>query len=103
LAQGLLISVTARQQQVAMQIAMLSGLLPSQLLSGFIFPVESMPKFFQIFTMLIPARWFMNIARQCFLQGSSLWEMKWDFMALTLIGSVMLTIAVRKFKRDVEP
>jgi len=103
LAQGLLISVTARQQQVAMQFAMLSGLLPSQLLSGFIFPVESMPKFFQILTMVIPARWFMEISRQCFLQGSSLWEMKWDFIALIIIGSTMLTIAVRKFKRDVEP
>lgn len=103
LAQGLLISVTVRKQQVAMQLAMMTGLLPSQLLSGFIFPVESMPTFFRYFTMILPARWFMNISRDIFLQGSGFWQLKWNFLALAIIGSVMLTISVRKFKKDVEP
>ena len=48
LAQGLLISVLTRSQHVAMQFAMMTGLLPSQLLSGFIFPIESMPVFLDI-------------------------------------------------------
>jgi ABC-2 type transport system permease protein len=82
LAQGLLISVAARNQQVSMQIAMMSGLLPSMLLSGFIFPIES---------------------RDVFLKGSSLTDLKTPFIALTIICSLMVTIATRRFKRDVEP
>ena len=103
LAQGLLISVITRKQTIAMQFAMIAGMLPSQLLSGFIFPVESMPKFFQYFTMILPARWFMEIARASFLQGSSLWELRRPLFALALIGLVMIALAVKRFKRDVEP
>jgi ABC-2 type transport system permease protein len=103
LAQGLLISVLTRKQTIAMQFAMLSGLLPSQLLSGFIFPIESMPKFFQYLTMILPARWFMVIARDSFLQGSSIWDLRGPFAAMTLIAAVFITLAVRRFKKDVEP
>jgi ABC-2 type transport system permease protein len=103
LAQGLLISVVTRKQSIAMQVGMLSGLLPSQMLSGFIFPIESMPKFFQYLTMILPARWFMTIARDSFLQGSSLWDLRWNFLALMLIATVFITLSVRRFKKDVEP
>ncbi len=103
LAQGLMISVLTRKQMLAMQLAMISGLLPSQLLSGFIFPVENMPPFFQRFTMILPARWFMNITRDSFLQGSTFWQMRSSFLGLTIIGLVFITVAVKKFKRDLEP
>ncbi|MGE0614248.1 MAG: ABC transporter permease [Bacteriovoracia bacterium] len=103
LAQGLLISVATRKQTLAMQFAMLTGLLPSQLLSGFIFPVESMPTFFQYFTMILPARWFMTIARDSFLQGSSLWTLRGPFFALAVIATVLIALSVRRFKKDVEP
>ena len=79
LAQGLLISVVTRKQTIAMQFAMMSGMLPSNLLSGFIFPIESMPPFFQYFTMVLPARWFMRIARDTFLKGSELFELSGAF------------------------
>ena len=78
LAQGLLISVTTRKQQVAMQLAMMSGMLPSQLLSGFVFPIESMPTFFQYFTMIFPARWFMQISRDTFLKGTRASFSSWE-------------------------
>ena len=103
LAQGLLISVTARTQQLSMQIAMMSGLLPSMLLSGFIFPVESMPPFFRAFTAILPARWFMDISRDVFLKGSGVNELKTPFLALSLICLVMVTLGTRRFKRDLEP
>jgi ABC-2 type transport system permease protein len=103
LAQGLLISVVTRSQQVAMQIAMMTGLLPAQLLSGFIFPVESMPAFFQVLTMILPARWFMTIARSLYLKGSTLFDMAIPFMALTLLCVIMIYFATKKFKRDIEP
>jgi ABC-2 type transport system permease protein len=103
LAQGLLISVTTRNQQVALQFAILSGLLPSNMLSGFVFPIESMPKFFQYFTMILPARWFMKIGRDTFLKGSSLMELSDAFIALALLMSYMIFMGVKKFKRDLDP
>jgi ABC-2 type transport system permease protein len=103
LAQGLLISVITRKQTISMQLAMISGMLPSTLLSGFIFPIESMPKFFQYFTMILPARWFVRIARDTFLKGSSLLELTGPFLALALICTLMILLASRRFKRDLEP
>lgn len=103
LAQGLLISVLTRRQQIAMQFSMMSGLLPSLLLSGFIFPIESMPKFFYYFTAILPARWFMIISRDVFLKGAGILDLKVPFLALAAICLVMVNIAVRKFKKDLEP
>jgi ABC-2 type transport system permease protein len=103
LSQGLLISVIARNQQVAMQMSMLSGLLPSNLLSGFIFPIASMPLFFRYFTMLLPARWFMNISRGAFLRGAGFLPLSTSFFALTLFSFAMIGMATRRFKRDLEP
>jgi len=103
LAQGLMISVLTRKQILAMQFAMISGLLPSQLLSGFIFPIHNMPKFFQYFTAILPARWFMNLSRDSFLQGSTFWEMRASFIGLAIICFVFILISVKKFKRDLEP
>lgn len=103
LAQGLLISVLTRTQHVSMQFAMLTGLLPSQLLSGFIFPIESMPSFFQYFTMILPARWFMVISRESYLKGSTFSDLIIPFLALGISSYLMLFWATKKFKRDLEP
>lgn len=103
LAQGLLISVVTRKQQLSMQMAMLSGLLPTILLSGFIFPTEHMPTFFYYFTMLLPARWFIKISRELFLQGSTFLEILPSFAALCLLFFLMILLATKKFKKDVEP
>jgi ABC-2 type transport system permease protein len=102
LAQGLLISVVTKQQTIAMQFSMLTGMLPSNLLSGFVFPVASMPRFFWYFTMLLPARWFMVIARHTFLEGSTLVQLAVPFAALSLSCVVMVTLAASKFKRSLE-
>ena len=101
-AQGLLISVLTRNQAVAMQAAMISGMVPSNLLSGFVFPIASMPRFFWYFTMLLPARWFMVIARHSFLEGSSFEQLRVPFMALGISCAAMTTLAVRAFKRTLE-
>ncbi|MGZ3772143.1 MAG: ABC transporter permease [Pseudobdellovibrionaceae bacterium] len=103
LAQGLLISVLTRKQQLSMQFGMLSGLLPTILLSGFIFPVEHMPPFFYYFTMLLPARWFIQISRELFLQGATFLNILKPFLALCLIFAGMIFVAIKKFKKDVEP
>ena len=103
LAQGLLISVVTRKQQLSMQFAIVSGLLPSVLLSGFVFPIESMPIPFHYLTMIFPARWFMVISRDLFLKGTYLPDLIAPFGALLLLNTIMLSVAVRRFKRDVEP
>lgn len=102
LAQGLLISVVTRQQTIAMQLSMLTGMMPSNMLSGFIFPIASMPKFFWYLTMLLPARWFMIISRHTFLQGSSLSQLAVPFAALSVSCVLMVALAARKFQRTLE-
>lgn len=103
LAQGLLISVVARQQALAMQLAMLSGMLPTMLLSGFVFPVESMPRFFHYFTAILPVRWFMTVVRGLFLRGASLIDLLVPFAALAGLMILLTTAASKRFKKDVEP
>lgn len=103
LGQGLLISVTTRNQQIAMQLAMISGMLPTQLLSGFVFPIESMPQGFQYFTAIFPARWFMEISRDTFLKGTSFLALGASFLGLTIFAFVMIVGGTRRFKRDLEP
>lgn len=103
LALGLVISVVTRQQQAAIQFAFAVGLLPSFIFSGFIFPIENMPPFFQYFTMLFPQRWFLNISRSLFLSDAGLSALAASFGAITLFGTVMIVLAVKKFKTDVEP
>lgn len=103
LSQGLVISVVTRQQQLAMQLALMSGLLPVQLLSGFVFPVQSMPAPFRVMTGLIPARWFMEATRALFLKGSGSGEVARPMVALLLLSALFVTVAMKRFKKDLEP
>ncbi|MGZ3770421.1 MAG: ABC transporter permease [Bdellovibrio sp.] len=103
LAQGLLISVITRTQELSMQLGMLSGLLPTTLLSGFIFPVEHMPRLFYYLTMALPARWFISISRRLFLEGASFLDVLPSFLVQCFIFAVMIFLAIKKFKKDVEP
>lgn len=103
LSQGLLISVTTRNQLLALQMAMMTGLLPTQLLSGFIFPIESMPKAMHYITAILPARWFMQISRDSFLQGTGFLQLWLPFLGLLLFCCLVLFLGVRAFKRDLEP
>jgi ABC-2 type transport system permease protein len=103
LAIGLMISITLRQQQKAMQASMIIGLMPSLLLSGFIFPIESMPAFFQYLTMLLPQRWFMQIVRGLILKDSGPGDLIVPFLVLFFMSVMLLVAASKRFKRDIEP
>lgn len=103
LAQGMLISVLIRTQQLSMQIGMMSGLLPSLLLSGFIFPLESMPDLFQKLTIVLPPKWFMIISRGIFLKGTTLADLNIPFLILFILCTVLILAATRSFKKDLEP
>jgi ABC-2 type transport system permease protein len=103
MALGLFVSVTTRVQAVAVQVAFLLGMLPSLLLSGFIFPIENMPTFFQYLTAILPARWFMDIIRGVFLQGATLTELFVPFGFLIVMNILFIRLAVLRFKKDLEP
>ncbi|HEY7683705.1 MAG TPA: ABC transporter permease [Gemmatimonadales bacterium] len=94
---GMLISSRTSSQRVAMMGAMLGTMLPTMLLSGFIFPIESMPEILQWVSNVIPAKWFVTIARSIMLKGVGL-EYLWP-QTLVLCGMalVLLTLSTRSF------
>jgi ABC-2 type transport system permease protein len=98
LALGVLISTRTSSQRVAMIAALAGMLLPTLILSGFIFPIESMPRPLQILSNVIPAKWFLLIVRGIMLKGVGL-EVLWK-ETLILVGMtvVLLAASVRSFK-----
>ncbi len=98
LAQGLFISVVTRQQQLAMQLALLSSLLPTLLLSGFMSPIASMPEVVQWLTYAVPARYFLIITRGIFLKGLGLTELWPQALALLGFAALMLRLGMARFK-----
>lgn len=101
LSQGIYISVVARTQLMASQLAVLSTMIPTILLSGFIYPIFNMPKFIQVFTYFVPARYYIVILRNLFLKGTGISGMWEEAVFLVLFGSLMLSFAVRRFKKKV--
>src|SRR5207253_6591047 len=67
---GLFISSLADTQQVAFQLALLASFLPTLMLSGFIFPIASMPRVLQVITYAVPARYFLIALRSIVLKGA---------------------------------
>lgn len=98
-AQGLVISSIASNQQVAFQVALLSSLLPTFMLSGFIFPIASMPPAIQIVTYAIPARYFIVALRAIVLKGAGFASFADDMLALGIFALVMLTLASLRLGR----
>jgi len=102
LTQGLLISVVTRQQMLASQVAALSTFLPALLLSGFIFPVESMPRLLQALAACLPARYFVHALRAILLRGNGLAEIWVDLLAMGLFFAALFVAAVRRFRRTLD-
>jgi ABC-2 type transport system permease protein len=97
LALGILISARTSSQRVAMMGAMIGTMLPTMLLSGFIFPLESMPLPLQIVSNVVPARWFVEIARSIMLKGIGLDYLWQETLVLVGMAAVLLTVATRSF------
>jgi ABC-2 type transport system permease protein len=103
LGQGLLISVITRQQQLAMQLALMTSMLPALLLSGFMSPIASMPAVVRAITYVIPARYFLVVLRGLFLKGVSMDALWPEALALVIFATVMLTLATLRFRPRIEP
>ncbi len=99
LGQGLLISVLTRNQLVATQAAAMSSMLPSLILSGFVFPIENMPLVLRLLTYAIPARYFIEVLRGVLLRGNGLAVLWPEVLMLLLFASVMVTLSTARFKR----
>jgi ABC-2 type transport system permease protein len=100
LATGLLISTVADSQQVAFQMALLISLLPTLILSGFIFPISSMPPALQLVTNLVPARYFLVALRGIVLKGAPLASLMVPLIALSIYAAVMLALASLRLSRE---
>ena len=100
LAFGVLISTIAPSQQVAFQIALLTSFLPTFMLSGFIFPISSMPAFLQAITHVVPARYLLVILRGLLLKGVELRLLWVDVASLALFSVVVLALASIRLKRE---
>jgi ABC-2 type transport system permease protein len=99
-AQGLLISTIAESQQVAFQVALLSSLLPTMILSGFIFPISSMPVVVQWITHIVPARYFLVALRAIVLKGADLSSFWQQLMALAIFAAVATAMASLRLRRE---
>ena len=100
LATGLLISTVADSQQLAFQMALLISFLPTIMLSGFIFPIGSMPPALQLITHLVPARYFLVALRGIVLKGSPLAHLLPQLGALAAYAAAMLILASARLARE---
>jgi ABC-2 type transport system permease protein len=97
---GLLISSLADTQQVAFQLALLASFMPTLMLSGFIFPIASMPQVVQAITRVVPARYFLTALRAILLKGVGM-EVVWpELAALAVYSGVVLTLASIRLHRQ---
>lgn len=94
---GMLISSRTSSQRVAMMGAMLGTMLPTMLLSGFIFPIESMPPVLQGLSNIVPAKWFVTIARSIMLKGVGLGYLWPQTLVLLAMALVLLGLSTRSF------
>jgi len=101
LGQGLLISVITRNQMVATQVAAMSSMLPSLLLSGFVFPIANMPTALQWLSRVVPARYFVAGLRGVLLRGNGIAELWPEALLLTGFASLMLGLSTLRFQRTI--
>ena len=98
LALGLFISSITDSQQVAMMISLMGMLLPTLILSGFMFPIENMPLPLQVVSNIVPSKWYYSIVKDIMIKGlgiNAIWK-----ETLVLVGMTLFFIAVsiKKFK-----
>lgn len=99
---GLFVSTIARTQQQAMLIAQFFFFMPFMFLSGFTFPIANMPVIIQLFTYLIPLRYFLEIVRGIFLKGTGIMELWPQALALAGLGVLIFTLSVARFQKKLE-
>lgn len=102
LSMGILISTIAKNQQVALMISLAGLMLPTILLSGFIFPVENMPVVLQWLSNIIPPRWFIIIIKDIMLKGLGLAYFWKELLIIVSFMIIFIILSIRNFKIRLE-
>jgi len=98
---GLLISSIAETQQVAFMISALVSILPTFILSGFVFPIRNMPFVIRLITYIIPTRYFLVILRDIVLKGSGLISFWREMIALSVLAFILLGLSIIKLRKSI--
>ncbi len=99
---GLLISTISSSQTVAILLSAVVLMIPIMMLSGMLFPIESMPAFFRGFSCIIPARWYIDAMRKLMIEGVSFRYVQNDLYILLCMTVFFIGIALAKFKKRLE-
>lgn len=99
---GLLVSNIAKTQVAALLISAMVMMMPMLLLSGMMFPIENLPKFFQVVSNTIPARWYIDAIRKMMIQGLPLLDVWQDIVILMSMTVALLGISLKKFNDKLE-
>jgi len=99
---GYWMSVTAKSQLAASQLALVATFLPTFLLSGFLFPIDQMPVIVQGITRLLPARYYVTILRNVFLKGTPVPLFASQLFALGIYALILVALATRSFHKRLE-
>jgi ABC-2 type transport system permease protein len=99
LSMGFFISVIAKNQLAASQIALLATFLPAFLLSGFLYAIEQMPVVLQWITYLLPARYYVSVLKKIFLKGSPAALLYADLVPLAIFTIVLALLATHSFQK----
>lgn len=96
---GFFVSVVAKNQLAASQLALMIAFLPSFLLSGFLFSIEQMPKAIQVVTHIVPARYYTTILKDIFLKGTPALMLYGQLLPLAILSVALALIATRSFHK----
>jgi ABC-2 type transport system permease protein len=99
---GVLISTISKTQEIAMIISLVGLMLPTILLSGFIFPIENMPKILQWVSAAMPPRWFLAAIKDIMLKGAGVFQIWSDLLIMTAMMIFFIGLSIRKFKIRLE-
>lgn len=102
LALGLLISSVTRTQVAAMLVSGLVLMMPTMILSGMIFPVESMPLVLQVISDVMPARWYIQAVRKLMIEGVDISYVLKEVGILSVMALVLITVSFKMFKNRLE-
>ena len=94
---GLLISTLVKTQIAAMLASGMVLMLPVMLLSGLMFPIESMPKILQGFSAIVPARWYIEAVKKLMIQGVEVQFVAKEFLILAIMAGGVLLVSLKKF------
>ena len=99
---GIFISSIAKTQQIALMASLVGLMMPTIMLSGFIYPIENMPALLQYLSYVIPARWFLIILRSIMLKGLGIEHFWKETLVLVFMTFILITVSMKNFKTRLE-